>query len=348
MKRNNSIILYAPNIHQGGGKSLLLALLEECGDDILLCIDKRLELPMNFEFEPQIRRISPTLLGRFMAEIWLMRFAIKKDIVICLGNLPPIFRLPCFTFVFLQNRHLVDRFRMKTDSPIAYLRMVIQRFLFTINLSHVDQFIVQTPSMKRLLTSKFKDAIPIEILPFIGGYTLYSREPRHCEILDTHKYDFVYVASGEPHKNHEALISAWGLLADENIFPTLCLTLDKSVALKLFSNFQFIKKLKIYNVGVLSHESVLLLYKNSGAMIFPSKLESLGLPLIEARRIGLPILASELDYVRDVLDPEEVFDPDSPVSIARAVKRFMKIKLLPLPIVGAKKFFAFISARRMF
>jgi len=199
-----------------------------------------------------------------------------------------------------------------------------------------------------LLTSKFKDAIPIEILPFIGGYTLYSREPRHCEILDTHKYDFVYVASGEPHKNHEALISAWGLLADENIFPTLCLTLDKSVALKLFSNFQFIKKLKIYNVGVLSHESVLLLYKNSGAMIFPSKLESLGLPLIEARRIGLPILASELDYVRDVLDPEEVFDPDSPVSIARAVKRFMKIKQLPLPIVGAKKFFAFISARRMF
>ena len=72
------------------------------------------------------------------------------------------------------------------------------------------------------------------------------------------------------------------------------------------------------------------------------------MPLIEARRIGLPILASELDYVRDVLDPEEVFDPDSPVSIARAVKRFMKIKQLPLPIVGAKKFFAFISARRMF
>jgi glycosyltransferase involved in cell wall biosynthesis len=106
--------------------------------------------------------------------------------------------------------------------------------------------------------------------------------------------------------------------------------------------------LKIYNVGVLSHDDVLLLYKKSGALIFPSKLESLGLPLIEARRAGLAILASELDYVRDVLDPDEVFDPDSPVSIARAVKRFLGIEQPPLPLVSAKQFFADASKRVIF
>ena len=45
--------------------------------------------------------------------------------------------------------------------------------------------------------------------------------------------------------------------------------------------------------------------------------------MIEARQAGLPIIASELDYVRDLIDPEESFDPNSPRSIALAVKRLM-------------------------
>ncbi|MGH8848481.1 MAG: glycosyltransferase, partial [Polaromonas sp.] len=43
-----------------------------------------------------------------------------------------------------------------------------------------------------------------------------------------------------------------------------------------------------------------------------------------------PILASELDYVRDVCSPVQTFDPASPVSIARAVKRFLAV---PEPVM---------------
>jgi glycosyltransferase involved in cell wall biosynthesis len=67
-------------------------------------------------------------------------------------------------------------------------------------------------------------------------------------------------------------------------------------------------------------------------------LESFGLPLIEARQAGLPILASELDYVRDVVDPEQTFDPDSPMSIARAVKRFLGVEVTPIPLLSASQF----------
>jgi hypothetical protein len=45
--------------------------------------------------------------------------------------------------------------------------------------------------------------------------------------------------------------------------------------------------------------------------------------LIEAQRRGIPIHSAELDYVRDLMDPVQSFDPESPVSIARAVKRFL-------------------------
>ena len=42
--------------------------------------------------------------------------------------------------------------------------------------------------------------------------------------------------------------------------------------------------------------------------------------------------------MRDVLDPEQVFNPASPISIARAVKRFMGLEEAPLPLLDAERF----------
>ena len=47
------------------------------------------------------------------------------------------------------------------------------------------------------------------------------------------------------------------------------------------------------------------------------------MPLLEAEHFKVPILAPELDYVRDLVVPNEVFDPQSPLSISRAVQRFL-------------------------
>jgi len=96
--------------------------------------------------------------------------------------------------------------------------------------------------------------------------------------------------------------------------------------------------LRIENQGNLPHQGVKRLYRETQALIYPSSFESLGLPLIEARQAGLPVLAPELDYVRDVLDPEQTFDPHSPTSIARAVKRFLGIEENPLPLQNAREF----------
>jgi glycosyltransferase involved in cell wall biosynthesis len=64
------------------------------------------------------------------------------------------------------------------------------------------------------------------------------------------------------------------------------------------------------------------LYAQCGALIYPSLFESFGLPLLEARLAGVPILAAERDYVRDVITPAVSFDPESSLSIARAVMRY--------------------------
>jgi glycosyltransferase involved in cell wall biosynthesis len=155
-------------------------------------------------------------------------------------------------------------------------------------------------------------------------------------------YDFIYVASGEAHKNHAALIRAWEMLADEGFFPSLALTVSRSGSPELVDQVEAqraAKCLQIHNLGVLPHDQLLTLYKSSKALIYPSEFESFGLPLIEAKIAGIPVLAPELDYVRDVLDPVESFLPSSPLSIARAVKRFLKENRPPFKPMGAKNFF---------
>ena len=81
-----------------------------------------------------------------------------------------------------------------------------------------------------------------------------------------------------------------------------------------------------------------MLYKKSAALIFPSKFESFGLPIIEAIQAGLPILAPEVDYVRDLIDPAQTFDPASAISIARSVKRHIGVAEDVLPILETRHF----------
>ena len=96
--------------------------------------------------------------------------------------------------------------------------------------------------------------------------------------------------------------------------------------------------MNIFNLGLISEGEIQDLYLNAMALIFPSTLESFGIPLIEARDAGLVIVASELDYVRDIVDPEFTFDPVSPLSIARAVKRFLGEKEETLRLLDARGF----------
>ena len=68
------------------------------------------------------------------------------------------------------------------------------------------------------------------------------------------------------------------------------------------------------------------------------------MPLIKASKIGLPIIAVEKDYVRDVCAPKETFDPQSPLSISRAIKRFLNIHDPQISQCDASKLLKVIGA----
>lgn len=347
---NRKLFIHAINVHQGGGRSLLSGILGSLPNSMktILSLDIRMLLPEGIAKEVQIKRVMPTLMQRFLAESWLASNVVSEDVVLCFGNLPPLFKLCGHVIVFVQNRYLVDDVKLNGFSFKTRLRLEVERLWLFCRMSNVDEFIVQTPSMKNLLEARTKGEIPIRVLPFMANHEEYVRSIRPPETQQGKNFDFLYVASGEPHKNHRQLIEAWCLLAKDGMYPSLKLTLDRAHCAELCSWMaQKIEqcRLNVENVGSLSHEQVKQLYNQTDALIYPSTFESFGLPLIEARQAGVPILASELDYVRDILDPEQTFDPNSAVSIAKAVKRFLGIEEPPLPLQDAEGFMKHILER---
>lgn len=347
---SGKLFIHATNVHQGGGLSLLKALIGTLNKHIkyFLVIDERMPVPEHKTCNTQILRIKPSIWNRLKAERWVAQNVSESDIVLCFGNLPPLFKVRGHVVVFVQNRYLLDGVKLNAFPLRVRWRLCIERLWLSIKIWNANEFVVQTPSMMKLLKIKTQGKIPIRVLPFVAESAGYMRISMQSNLHKEIHSDFVYVASGEPHKNHARLIEAWCLLANENLFPSLCLTLNAVRFSDLCETIEKLKQkhgLKIGNVGELVHSDVLMLYARSGAAIYPSTFESFGLPLIEARQAGLPVLASELDYVRDVLDPEQVFDPNSAVSIARAVKRFMGIAEQSLPLLSATEFLDQILAK---
>lgn len=338
-----NLFIHATNVHQGGGRSLLAAIFNTLpsGMKSILSLDSRMPIPEGMAHSVQIKRVKPSIAQRFFAEKWLAQSVAPEDIVLCFGNLPPLFELRGHVAVFVQNRYLVDDVKLNEFSFKTRLRLWVERLWLSGRMANADEFVVQTPSMKRLLDARTKGRVPVHILPFMADHGGYMRSMQPSKVQKEKEFDFLYVASGEPHKNHRQLIEAWCLLAKEGMFPSLKLTLDRLHFTDLCSWLgQRIEQyqLNVQNTGSLPHDQVKQLYDRAGALIYPSTFESFGLPLIEARQAGLPVLAPELDYVRDVLDPEQTFDPESAVSIARAVKRFMEMEEQPLPLQDAAGF----------
>lgn len=331
-------ILHAPNVHGGGGLTLLQGLLKYLPARSYLIVDERFPLTDEAYASFQVKRVKPTLWGRFRAELFLSRLVRQDDHVLCFGNLPPLFKLKCEVRLFLQNRYLVEAVPLRGFPPKARVRIIIERLWLKWFGGNVDKLIVQTPSMQALVKKSL--SMNSEIFPFVVNTKLFSGDVGKVPV-DGKMYEFIYVASGEPHKNHRNLVKAWILLAQRDIHPFLVLTLNDEQFAELISWIDKQKNeydLNILNFGLVSGDEIKNLYLKSRTLIFPSTLESFGIPLIEARSAGLSIVASELDYVRDIVDPEESFDPSSPVSIARAVQRLLGEKETKLAPLDAESF----------
>lgn len=346
------VIVHAPSIHSGGGKVLLTALLKctTVGRKCIFHINDNMKINLHSDTKHELKFFRSSLFARVLSEISLLKLSRKEDLVICFGNLPPLLCPKGQIFIFVQNKFVIDNSSLRLFPFRVRLSIQIQRIIFKLFLKSSYHLVVQSQTMYELIRTNLSSTSQerIHLLPLVPLDVIPKKIDIAKDIdININNNKFIYIASGEAHKNHLRLLRAWELLAKDGLYPKLLLTLNGKKDLELLSEISKMRvrfPIKIQNLGVIDHEQVLAAYHSADVLIFPSLTESFGLPLIEANNANLPIIASELDFVRDLVTPTQTFDPYSVSSIARAVKRHLGIRSYRSHLLAPQEFFEKIIA----
>ena len=129
-----------------------------------------------------------------------------------------------------------------------------------------------------------------------------DREIKKRSGSEENTFIMIYPATNVAFKNHKVIYQALKIVNKErpDIIKNLrfYVTLEKGErdqidGAEFDSNIEFL--------GNLEYEKLLDMYSNVDSMVFPSYLETVGLPLLEAAYFGLPIIASDLPYARETV-----------------------------------------------
>lgn len=337
-----SLHISAFGIHTGGGLVLLKAILLAAEDKIAhVSMDKRLQDSADLSPDWRWAFVRRSFIARAYDSLRTCRGVGAEDTLLCFNSLPPLCQVRGRAITYVHAPHLVGLHRGTRYRRLTTLRFMIERAWFSFGARYSAEFWVQTESMREALEREHPKLL-VRVVPFVDDL-LHSRldaqvDTEIAHVRDFSVYSFIYPADGVGHKNHTALLAAWGLLADQGFFPRLILSLDNAEVEQLLLRAGMERLPNVEARGHLARAALLESLSLSSALLFPSLAETFGLPLLEARAVGVPIIASERDFIRDVCIPAQTFDPTSPLSIARAVQRFLDSKPKLEPCCSAAEF----------
>ena len=112
---------------------------------------------------------------------------------------------------------------------------------------------------------------------------------------------------------------------------TVWLTIDGSenrYAAKLRSEYGNLRSVSWR--GIMPRDRILQLYAQADCLLFPSKLETWGMPISEFQQTGKPMLVIDLPYAHETVGKYHAvsfFPPDNPQMLADAMESFIQGRL---------------------
>ncbi len=200
------------------------------------------------------------------------------------------------------------------EPTLLIFKMFMSKFI-SFNIKKNSYIIVQQAWIRNRFSSRF--GFPSENI--IVSWPLLQEENKYLMKYPVNKtrdnFVFFYPALPRVFKNFELIIGAFEELL--KYFPNCELWLTMKGSENIYARLLRQRCKNILNVrflGLQSRHQMTDLYKNASCLIFPSKLESWGLPVSEAKTYGLPILSSDsLHLTESVGDYDQVllFDQGS-------------------------------------
>lgn len=207
------------------------------------------------------------------------------------------------------------------------------KWVYRINIKKNNYVIVQ----QEWLRVKFKEMYGVKNVivahpeiahPEITNQISNSEKP----IKD--KTTFFYPAFPRVFKNFEIICEAARILEKKYLDQfEVVLTIsgtENRYAKWLYKKYNNLKSVKF--IGLQSRESIFEIFKKTDCLIFPSKLETWGLPISEFKKYNKPILVADLPYAYETVGcykKVKYFDPNDAMQLAALMEQIINGYFVP-------------------
>jgi glycosyltransferase involved in cell wall biosynthesis len=321
----NKIIIDSVYLNSEGGKAILFQLIDFLKQENLLnkyyfLIDSRISMTKPFLNLIDFEFIKASEKNR---RNFYLKVNDNYKSIICMSNVPPPIKFNKNVFIYFHNDLLINPLRTNLDIIDRGFNLMKKLYIKFLN-NNSYKWIVQTKLMKKNLSNSFSiNPNKIKIFPIFDSNSKYYNQKNK-------KNKFLYVSNLSKHKNHKRLINAFIDVADKsNKLIELHLTISEyQYKSSIYSKLKYPKNLIIKNHGILNKSDLNNLYNSSYFLIFPSLNESFGLPLIESINNNCKVIASDLPYVTEIIEPSIKFNPESIYSITQSISAALEEKSL--------------------
>jgi glycosyltransferase involved in cell wall biosynthesis len=202
----------------------------------------------------------------------------------------------CFLKSFFPQSERIERDNVyfeaatEADAIVTFAQVERQNIMKLYNVQSKIGVVPHAPFLVEEVEREFGDApIDLDRNPYLKKFGRYV----------------LYPAVNWPHKNHYRLIEAFRFLCQELAVPGVRLVLTGASCVERREHFykglleQSWAQDRVINLGFVSNLQLFMLIKGAEALAFPSMYEGFGIPVLEAMRIGTPVIASDLAVTRE-------------------------------------------------
>jgi glycosyltransferase involved in cell wall biosynthesis len=201
------------------------------------------------------------------------------------------------------------------------------RYLYAINLRRNDHVIVQQEWLRDEFRRRYRVPNIVVAHPRIPNLVIPAFDEEQPP--QERGVRFLYPTYPRSFKNVELLLEAARILEQAGVEGFhVWLTIDGSenrYAAKLRSEYGGLRSVSW--LGIMPRDRILLLYAKADCLVFPSKLETWGMPISEFQQTGKPMLVIDLPYAHETVGTYPAvrfFPPGTPRALAEAMESFIQ------------------------
>jgi len=212
------------------------------------------------------------------------------------------------SFVFIQQPVPYSRETLRRFSLNMRLRMNTIYWITRRTAKAADHILVQSEVMRESISQAF-DISPARISAFMPNAPVLPPPAIDSPKLrslrsDLRKGVLLYVGSSSPHKNLSVVAQGLRRMSESNR-PKWYVTLPE--------DWLPCRQGLAISLGTLTRSELHEAYRNATILVMSSLTETVGLPMLEAMRVGTPVLAADRSYAHAVCENAALyFDPLSP------------------------------------